>query len=424
MSNNPFYPTSPSKVQIDSPPGIVPARVMDVILDERHPSFTGYSDIGAIRYRILGDSGLQNRVDKLGKAYPKSRNFITFPLLEEIVYICIGPISQEQVDSSDTSKTYYETPLSVWNHPHWNPHPDSNVSEYPKAEENNNFIDSAVLAPLLPFPGDTLIESRFGSSIRFTGAKSPNNPYIIERTSGEDIEESNNMKALTIIRNGQKETGDGYTPILEDINEDATSIYLTEAHALPISASSEDNLSFIGASFINSDQEDPENRLVVPPAELNIYSGSQAVINSDRIVLNSKEDSVLISGNEAVGISGNSVNIDGRGENNKVVISAQKIYIGINALRLRNATKGSSQAKIAEPAILGRTMVTLQKDLIAAMYKLVDSMAQPHLPSSWIPKQISAANTIKAELERLENDQETALSENIFLEPNLRNRRV
>ena len=58
------------------------------------------------------------------------------------------------------------------------------------------------------------------------------------------------MKALTIIRNGQKETGDGYTPILEDINEDATSIYLTEAHALPISASSEDNLSFIGASFI------------------------------------------------------------------------------------------------------------------------------------------------------------------------------
>ena len=69
-------------------------------------------------------------------------------------------------------------------------------------------------------------------------------------------------------------------------------------------------------------------------------------------------------------------------------------------------------------------MVSLQKDLIAALYLLVDSMAQPHLPSSWIPKQISAANTIKAELERLENDQETALSENIFLEPNLRNRRV
>ena len=424
MSNNPFYPTSPSKVRIDSPPGIVPARVVDVILSERHPSFNGYSDIGAIRYRIIGDSKRQLRVDRLGKAYPKTRNFFTFPLLEEVVYLHVGPISQENVDGPDNNRIYYETPLAIWNHPHWNAHPDTTIESYPKAEANDNFIDSAVLAPLLPFPGDTVIESRFGSSIRFSGARSADSPYLVERRSGDEIEETNAMKAITIIRNGQKETGDGYTAVLEDINEDATSIYLTEAHPIPLSGSTEDNISFIGASFIDSDQEDPENRLVVPPAELNIYSGSQAVINSDRVVLNSKEDSVLISGNEAVGISGNSVNIDGRGENNKVVISAQKIYIGINALRLRNATKGSSQAKIAEPAILGRTMVTLQKDLIAALYLLVDSMAQPHLPSSWIPKQISAANTIKAELERLENDQETALSENIFLEPNLRNRRV
>jgi len=45
------------------------------------------------------------------------------------------------------------------------------------------------------------------------------------------------------------------------------------------------------------------------------------------------------------------------------------------------------------------------------------------MPSTWVPKQIEAANSIKAELERLANDLPSALSENIFLEPNLRRRR-
>lgn len=425
---NPFYPTSPDKVRIHSTPGLVAARVVDVILSERHPNFTSYNDIGAIRYRVIGDSSRQQRVDKLGMAYPISRNFMTYPLLEEVVYLQIGPLSQENSNTSSTKKVYYNPPLGIWNHPHWNPHPDSKINEYPKAEKNDNFIDSGVTAPLLPFPGDTIIESRFGSSIRFTGAKSTDSPYLVERKSGDLIEETNNMKALTIIRNGQRVTNDGYTNILEDINEDATSIYLTEAHPIPITGSLEtdagDKVSFIGATFIDSDQEDPDGKLIVPPEELNIYSGSQAMINSNRIVLNAKQDSVLISATKAIGLSANSINLDGRGKDSRLVLNAKKIYIGLNALRLRNAGKGPSTSKINEPAVLGRTMVTLQKDLISALYSLVDSMSQPHLPSSWIPKQISTANSIKAELDRLQNDQETALSDNIFLEPNLRNRRV
>ena len=421
-----FYPTSPSKVRINAPSNVVPARVVDIILDEKHTSFTDYGDIGAIRFRLLGSSKKESSIRQLGLAYPMERNVITYPLLEEIVYLYTGPIAQGDQTSSDTNRTYYGSPLAIWNTPHWNAHPDSSITEYPKAEADNNFIDQSALPPLLPFPGDTVIESRFGSSIRFTGAKAVSNPYIIEKTSGEEILETNNMKALTIIRNGQKEAEDGFTPILEDINEDATSIYLTQAHALPITGSvtEEDlELSFIGATFINSDQENQESKLIVPPDELNIYSGSQAVINSDRVVLNAKDDSVLVSAGEAVGISGKSVNIDGRGKGSKVVLNAEEIYIGLNALRLRNAGKGSSVASINEPAVLGRTMIGLNFDLIQALHTLVDSMSAPHMPSTWVPKQIEAANSIKAELERLANDLPSALSENIFLEPNLRRRR-
>ena len=76
------------------------------------------------------------------------------------------------------------------------------------------------------------------------------------------------------------------------------------------------------------------------------------------------------------------------------------------------------------------------------MYKMVSiqGMRTKNNPSAnALVKNVQAINNIgktlnsvslvlkdikKIELERLENDQETALSENIFLEPNLRNRRV
>ena len=33
------------------------ARVVDVVIDESHPFFRNYGDIGAIRYRLLDSSG-------------------------------------------------------------------------------------------------------------------------------------------------------------------------------------------------------------------------------------------------------------------------------------------------------------------------------------------------------------------------------
>ena len=113
-----FYPTSPSKVRINAPSNVVPARVVDIILDEKHPSFTDYGDIGAIRFRLLGSSKKESSIRQLGLAYPMERNVITYPLLEEIVYLYTGPIAQGDQTSSDTNRTYYGSPLAIWITPH------------------------------------------------------------------------------------------------------------------------------------------------------------------------------------------------------------------------------------------------------------------------------------------------------------------
>ena len=41
------------------------ARVVDVVVDESHPFFRSYGDVGAIRYRLLDSSGKETDLKSL-----------------------------------------------------------------------------------------------------------------------------------------------------------------------------------------------------------------------------------------------------------------------------------------------------------------------------------------------------------------------
>jgi hypothetical protein len=86
---------------------------------------------------------------------------------------------------------------------------------------------------------------------------------------------------ITIIRNGVGFSR-GYNKfIVEDINRDDSSLYLTSQQKLQIKTR-------------------PFSVGVVPSG---IYQNPQAVLNSDRVLINSKKDSVLISGEKGVYVS-------------------------------------------------------------------------------------------------------------------------
>jgi len=67
------------------------------------------------------------------------------------------------------------------------------------------------------------------------------------------------------------------------------------------------------------------------PEQPNIYQGKQAIINSDRILFNAKNDSILLFSNKAIGFSTNgSFHFDtGGGEENKFIVNAPIIYLGL-----------------------------------------------------------------------------------------------
>ena len=69
------------------------------------------------------------------------------------------------------------------------------------------------------------------------------------------------------------------------------------------------------------------------PEAQNIYQGKQVIINSDRLIFNAKEDSILLFSHQAISFSTNgSVHFDTKkGDNNNFIINCPNIYLGLDS---------------------------------------------------------------------------------------------
>ncbi len=371
------------------------ARVVDVIIDEAHPFFRSYGDIGAIRYRLLDSSGKESDLKSLDLAYPMDRNIFSFPLAGEVVQLFIGPKAQDVVDIADTPKVYYGSSIAIWNHPHYNAHPDPGLRTG-NPDPGPGVVERGDIYPMLPFMGDVLIEGRHGQSIRMTGVRANQQPLVNDQ---------NNGKPLTIIRNGQKESSqseldaDGYTPQVENINNDRTSIYLTSDHVIPLVPSSEEKGSFLNFGPLNTE----------------IYRGAQAIVQSDRIVLNAREESILLSAKEHISLSSTNTHIDGE---ERIVFNAPKIFLGTQAYKIRNAPRRDGPSEdVQQPAVLGGVAEAILLDILEALRELIEQLSTPEIPDVWIPGVVKTAESVKELVEGIETRVLTELkSKKVFIE--------
>ncbi len=83
------------------------------------------------------------------------------------------------------------------------------------------------------------------------------------------------------------------------------------------------------------------------PDSPNIYQGKQVIINSDRLIFNAKDDSILLFSDKAIGFSTNgSFNFDTSDkEDSKFIVNSPNIYFGLKDGNVPT-----------EPVILGNKM--------------------------------------------------------------------
>jgi len=352
---------------------IISARVTDIVLNENHPLFDKVGNengLGAIKFEFVNSTGTTNTSETNPVfALPLLPNLKVYPLINEIVTLIKLP-NQQTGELNASLSYYYFPPLNLWNHPHHNAYPNpltttllpqSQQQDYQQTEigsvrriedgsteinlgsvvnpTQNTFVERSNIHPLMPFDGDSLYEGRFGNSLRFSSTSKTNSKY-----KNNWSEEGNNGDPITILRNGQPKNSidEGWIPTTENLNQDLSSIYLTSYQKIPFSIANENFVSYT-------------NKPTLPSS----YTNSQIIINSNRVILNAKSDSVLISGQISVGIS----------SNDSVNIESKQIHIEGNDIKL-----GSSDPSKVQSVLRGDDTVDYLKIILTELQNIAEAL--------------------------------------------------
>jgi len=234
----------------------------------------------------------------LVEVFPIDVNIKRIPILGEQIIV----VTSQTADSNSKSKQkrkYYLHIVPIQTNLHNNSLPTANSTyssnnggDYGATSAGNpnssggesdedlgkGFVERTDVGSLQPFLGDVLIEGRFGHSLRFGYS-----PTEAESTKQPSWESSKVEDPITILSNGRVNGGQYNKFIIEDVNDDKSSIWLTSSQKLKLKPSQKN----IGVG-------------VKPQSSFNQAS---AVINSDRIVLNSKTDYIILSSAKSVSVA-------------------------------------------------------------------------------------------------------------------------
>lgn len=305
-------------------------RVTSIVLGEyfddgksKNEDWKSDADLGKIDFEILYTGLNTSRANKVSKsAWPIFSFVKQYPLVNEIVYIVSGP-SDGLNDSYKNQKLFYYPPFSLWN--------AINHNAFPNMDQYSEFLQSYYQKPgyqgstdvepaklplgaffeenikvktIKPFEGDSLIEGRFGQSIRFGSSnfyRGDNDTW----SAGTGV--TGIGKPITVIINGQGrptiKNADTFSTTIEDISRDDSSIYLTSGQILRT----------LNVSDIKGEKyEFP-------------YKGNQALVTSDRVMLYSKKENVLIYARQNVGLAAiNNITLN----SDQSIITSNRILLG------------------------------------------------------------------------------------------------
>jgi hypothetical protein len=375
---------------------VLGVRVKDIILDDTHPKFQKYGEwngIGTIEYEL---TDTPNKTITINAATPLLPHLKNYPLVNEIVLIFALPNRNQSERLDQPTDYYYLNSINVWNHPHHNaiPNPyslqDNNTSNsnvdyqeiekgVPKKVESDNqieiplnppsggnFVEKSNIHPILPFMGDNIFEGRFGNSIRLGNTSKVKSLY---NNNWSNI--GKNGDPITILRNGQPENASetGFEPIVENINNDLSSIYLTSTQQIPLST------DFPDFPALNKN-----------PESLSEYSKNQIILSSGRLVFNSKGDSIFLSSNKSISLN-SSEDIALFSRNSNITLQGKEVKLG--------------EKRASESIILGDKFMEGFEQLLFGISLLCDSLTiEPKLgPSSATAANLKQmANNMKSQL--------------------------
>lgn len=286
------------------------AIIEDIVINEEGGTSLRYSsdgsNLGEARIRVIPDDrGVP--VESLRRAYPLEANVQEYPLIGEpvLVFKTFGglyysrplnytrKISQNAVNllRKKFSATKSSVTTDIRELASRGAIPESGPSSDINDQLGKYFPEEGVLSTksIRPCEGDVLVQGRFGNAIRIgsslvktplKGAVSPN----ILLTAGFWTEH----REVSATVSGEPTD---YSLIYENINKDKSSIWMV----------SNQKIDFIASTALST--ANPKAHLLSSPNKTTTYTGAQIFVNSDRVILNSKQNEISLFSNTEINLS-------------------------------------------------------------------------------------------------------------------------
>ena len=367
------------------------AVVYSIILDSTHPKYKDASDIGGVVFRMLSPVIAVDDT-QLPVAYPFEKNFIDLPLKNELISITkVGSryfytrVTSDVAGNKNLSSAYdtITKRFAAVSSDTTNYSEGNKLDNYGKVEATNTARSTADgvssknydgygayyrpvnIHRLTLHEGDTLIESRFGQSIRFSAFNNPAKsfaPNLIIRNSESPLTQINSAALGSIT---------------EDINRDGSSIVLSSGEYV---------LPFIPGTIDDKGSTDFQTQPKSFKPYPEILKGEQTLINSGRIILSAKNAEMMFYAKGNVGfISDGQFSVDTRlgmnvsvNDNISFITNDRdfQIFAGNGSVFL-----GS---KDLEPMVKGQKLVEILSELIQAIGEM--QFLTPSGPTAIGPK--------------------------------------
>jgi hypothetical protein len=374
--------------------------VYDIILDETHSlikkNILSIADIGSILFREYGNN-LQSS-DDLPTAMPIDKNFTTIPVVNEKVQIIRNHLgtfykriqrdftpnnsaNNTEISSKlNKSKEAVSNSITSYKNVESTKIPNSNINTNAKYDKfGKYFLEDKKIHKLKLYEGDSLIQSRFGQSIRFSAYNNVKNTF----------------SPVIILRNVENELNkskDYFSTIEEDINRDGSIIAMT---------SNQYELNFkpgvLNKSGTSNFETKPESFMDYPSKLI----GDQILLNSGRIILSAKNAEMLFYSKKNYGfISDGGMSIDNKlgidinvKDNINIVTNDRDIvmYTGNGSVFIGNNE--------LEPMVKGQKLVDLLQELITAI--LSQQYLTPSGPTALGPENFNDFISISEKLNNI-----------------------
>ena len=361
-------------------------KVYGVVTTENTPSKElfekagGFNGIGTVFYRTYNTSKeVAEPIDlttPLAQAIPLNPQVQSIPLLGELIYLIDlpSPVSQAGKNKSSTAVQKYYTNINVWNNVQQNALPTTDNSSL-----GLTFSENPNIRNLLPFEGDYIVQGRQGNALRFSTTTKLYSSLNEWSNIGKDD------SPITILTNGfNHDSKEKF--YVEKINKDNSSLYLTSTQLLPL----------------QTDKKGVLNPLT-NPLDVSEYSNSQAILNSDRVVLNSKKDEVMIFAKTNVEIS--TKNIINLNADDRVHLNGGRVFLGTVSGQLPT-----------ENIVLGGKLHDLLLNLMDSLHEFGTGIASAIGSPEGTPATdiIAAARGLCTSIDKIEKDLEGILSQQNF----------